>query len=354
MEKVVFAHSGGLDNLVCIHWLQENEFEVITFLAQLGQISYLAPMGETAVKLGANVANIADLRRKFINDFIMPAFHAQAIYENGYFLSAALSRPLIAEELVRIAEENNCCCIAHGARGIGNDHIRFENCIKSLNPALRIIAPIKELALHNAKDDIKYIKEHKLPVDLDKQALYNIESNIWGTNIQLGGNLPRTLDAPPRDTYIITTPVNETVDKPALIEIKFNQGIPVSIDKKKMDLLNIIETLNEIGGHNGIGRTDMIENKISGDKIREIYEAPAATILYTAYQTLSDMILPKEQIQFQPALSAKYAELVYNGLWLSPLKKALDGFFNEIYPRISGSVKIKLYRGTLEIIQRKI
>jgi len=352
MEKVIFAYSGGVDNLICIRWLQNNGFNVVTFLAQLGQITYLEPLGEKAVQLGATVAHIADLRRKFISDFILPAFHAQAIYDNGYLLSSALSRPLIAEELVRIAGEENCNTIAYGARGIGNDLVRFENCIHSLNNKLKIIAPLKELSLRTVKDDIAYIKKHDFQIDLGQHPLYNIESNLWGINI-LMGDLSHDWKIPPRDTYIITTPLMETLDNPTAMEIKFQQGIPISIDNKKMDLLSIIEMLNLIGGRNGIGRVDMIETKISGEKIREIHETPAATILYKAYSALTGLILPKELLHFQPIISSKYADLVYNGLWFSPLKQAMDKFFQEIYPRISGSVKLDIYKGNLSIIQRK-
>ena len=299
MEKVIFAFSGGMDNLICIHYLRNKGFNVITFLAQLGQLTYLEPLGEKAVNLGATVAHIADLRRKFIHDFILPALHAQAIYDNGYLLAAALSRPLIAEELVNIAEEEDCQHVAHGARGIGNDHIRFDNCIHNIAPHLKIISPLKELGLKTVKDDIKYIKKHSLQIDIAKQSLYNIESNIWGVNIQLGAVGHQWME-PQRDSFIITTPLMETLDKATSIEIKFDQGIPVSIGNKKMDLLEMIELLNNVGGRNAIGRIDMIENKISGEKIREIYEAPAATILYTAYQALSGLIMPKEVLSSSP------------------------------------------------------
>jgi len=352
MEKVIFAYSGGMDNLICIHYLQSKGFNVITFLAQLGQITYLEPLGEKAVNLGATVVHIADLRRKFIRDFILPALHAQAVYDNGYLLAAALSRPLIAEELVSIAEEENCKYVAHGARGIGNDHIRFDNCIRTIAPHLKIISPLKELELKNVKDDIKYIKKHNLQIDTAKQSLYNIESNIWGVNIQLGA-VGRQWIEPQRDSFIITTPLMETVDKVTSIEIKFEQGIPVSLDNKKIDLLEMIEALNKIGGRNAIGRMDMIENKISGEKIREIYEAPAATILYTAYQALSGLIMPKEVLQFQSTLSAKYAELIYQGAYSSPLKKALDKLFHELSQRITGSVKLTAYKGNLTVVDRK-
>jgi len=352
MEKVVFAYSGGVDNLICIHYLQNKGFDVITFLAQLGQITYLEPLGEKAVNLGATVAHIADLRRKFIHDFILPSLHALAVYDNGYLLAAALSRPLIAEELVNIAEEENCNYVAHGARGVGNDNTRFNNCISTLNPKLKIISPLIELELKTAKDDLKYIKKHGLQIDTGKQFLYNIESNLWGVNIQLGP-VGRHWTEPQRDSFIITTPLMETLDKATNIEIKFEQGVPTTLDNKKTDLLDIIEMLNNIGGRNAVGRMDMIENKISGEKIREIYEAPAATILYTAYAALCGLILPKEVLQFQSTVSTKYAELIYNGSCSSPLKKALDKFFSEISQRITGSVKLRIYKGNLTIIERK-
>ncbi|MDI6733196.1 MAG: argininosuccinate synthase [Planctomycetota bacterium] len=353
MQKVVFAYSGGVDDLICIHHLQNSGFNVITLLAQLGQVTYLEPLGERAVNLGATVTHIVDLRIKFIREYILPALHAQSMYDNGYLLSAALSRPLIAEELVRIADEENSIYVAHGARATGNDYIRFNNCIHALNPNLQIITPLKELNLYTIQDSIKYIKKFKLPLTYDKNFPYNAESNLWGVNIHLG-NLADEWSEPSRDSYIITTPVIETLDKTTTIKIKLEQGIPVSIDNKKMDLLNIIEMLNNIGGHSGIGRVDMIENKISGEKIRETYEAPAATILYTAYRTLCEMILPKETIHFFPILSSKYADLIYNGLCFSPLKKAMDSLFKELSIRITGSVKLKLYKGNLSVIDMRL
>lgn len=352
MEKVIFAYSGGTDNLICIYYLKKMGFNVITLLAQIGQIAYLEPLGENAVNLGATVAHIADLRRKFINDFILPALHAQAVYDNGYLLAAALSRPLIAEELVSIAEEENCFHVAHGARGIGNDHIRFNNCINNLSPHIKIISPLQELGLKTINDDNKYIKQNKIQIESGKQAPYNIESNLWGVNIQFGP-IGRAWQEPKRDSFIITTPAIEAPDRPRYVEIKFEQGIPVALDNKKIDLLSLIETLNSIGGQNAIGRVDMIENKISGEKIREVYEAPAATILYSAYRSLLDLLMPKDVLQFQPMLSAKYAELIYQGRCPSPLKKALDKFFSEISVRITGSVKLKAYKGSLKIIDIK-
>ncbi|MEW6026749.1 MAG: argininosuccinate synthase [Planctomycetota bacterium] len=352
MEKVVFAYSGGADNLICIHYLQSKGYNVITFLAQLGQLTYLEPLGEKAVNLGATVANISDLRRKFIHNFILPALQAQAVYDRGYLLAAALSRPLIAEEMVNIAAEENCRYVAHGARGVGNDHIRFNNCIHALNPDLKIISPLIELELQTTKDDIRYIKKNKLPIDTAKHSLYNIESNLWGVNIQLGPVGRHWLE-PARDSFIITTPLPETVDKATNIEIRFDQGVPAALDGKKTDLLEMIEMLNNIGGRNAVGRIDMIENKISGEKIREIYEAPAATILYAAYAALCGLILPKDVLQFFATVSNKYAEMVYNGLCSSPLKKALDKYFHELALRITGSVKLRIYKGNLTIIERK-
>jgi argininosuccinate synthase len=351
MEKVVFAYSGSPDNLICIYWLQNNGFEVITFLAQLGQVSYVEPLGEKAVNLGASVAHIADLRRRFINEFILPALHSLAVYDNGYLLAAALSRPLISEEVVRIAEEENCKYIAHGTRATDNDHIRFENCIRALNPNLNIIAPLKELSLRHRKDDLAYINKHNLPIDYTKFSFYNMESNLWGVSIQIGDT--HSSNDPLRDSYIITTPLIDTVDKATTIEIRFEEGIPVSLDTKKMDLLDMIELLNAIGGRNGVGRIDMVENKISGEKIKEIYEQPAATILYSSYRSLCELILPKEVVQFVPILSMKYAHLVYDGLWFSPLRCALDKFFHNLSLRITGSVKLKIYKGNLSVIERK-
>lgn len=351
MDKVVLAYSGGLDTSICVHWLQSVKgLKVITFMAQLGQVEYLEPLGEQAVQLGADTAYIADLRHRFIQDFILPCLRAGARYDAHYLLSAALTRPLISQELVRIAEEENCNYIAHGSRGFGNDHVRFNNCINALDPEIKIIAPLHELGLQTVSDDLKYAKTNNIPIESRRQVLYNLECNLWGCNVQLG-KPTEFWPMPPRDTYIMSVPTEESPEKATSLEVTFEHGMPTGLNNAKKDILELIEILNRIGGRNAIGRVDMVENKISGEKSREIYEAPAATILYTIYHALAQLILPKEQIHFQNILSQRYAHLVYHGEWFSPLRESLDAFFLTSAKLISGRVKLRLFKGKCAITE---
>jgi argininosuccinate synthase len=357
-KRVILAYSGGLDTTVCLHWLKEKGYKVITLIAQLGQIQYLEPTGEKALDLGAEGVHIVDLRRKFINDYIFPALKAEAQYESGYLLSSALTRPLIAQELIRIANEEGCSIIAHGARLVGNQYVRFENSINTLSPDINLIAPLKELGFKSIKDDLEYAKKHGLPQDRIKYTMYNIEQNLWGANIQLG-LVKKTTSEAPTDTYVMTTPVFEAQDKPTTIEIGFKKGEPVSMDGKMIEPLELITLLNKIGGRNAIGRTEIIENTISGEKSHEIYESPAATILYAAHHGLEEIILDKELLHYKKMLSQKLAELVYNGHWFTTLRQGLSNFFEYIQSSthggvgISGKVKLNLYRGIITVTGRK-
>lgn len=366
-ETVVLAYSGGLDTTICLHWLQQKGYKVITLLAQLGQHQYLEPDGEKALNVGAADVHIIDLRQRFIKDYIWPTLKANAKYESGYLLSSALTRPLIAEELIRIANDENCSFVAHGARGIGNEHIRFENSILTLDPArlaggpkIKIIAPLKELGLNSVKDDVDYARNNHLPLERIKYTLYNMEENLWGLNIHLGSitDVQTVKKEPkwetPSDTYIITTPIMETSDTPIILEITFRKGEPTQLDAKKMNSLELINLLNRIGGRTAIGRWEMIEHKISGEKTLEVYEAPAATILYKAHQALEEIALDKELLHYKNSLSQKYGELVYDGFWFSPLRHALDKFFEYTQQSVTGSVKMKLLKGNMTVIGRKL
>jgi argininosuccinate synthase len=350
MNKVVLAYSGGTDTSICVHWLQSKGLKVITFMAQLGQLEYLEPLGEKAVQLGAETAYIADLRHRFIKEFILPCMKAGARYESDYLLSSALTRPLISQELIRIANEEDCRYIAHGSRGFGNDYARFNNCINALNSELEIIAPLKELNLQTINDDLKYAQKHNIILENHQQVLYNIECNLWGCNIQLG-RLDESWQIPPRDTYIMTIPVEESPDKATTMEITFEKGEPVALNNAKKDYLELIEILNKIGGRHAIGRSDTIENKISGDKSREIYESPAASILYNAFHAIAQLILPKDLLHFQTTLSHRYSQLVYQGDWFSPLREAMDAFFYASAEKINGKIKMKLFKGNCIVLE---
>lgn len=345
MAKVALAYSGKLDTTICVHWLRDVKgMKVYTFSANLGQFENLEPLAERAVELGASAAHIADLRETFVKNFIFPCIRANAEYESGYFLFSALSRPLISRELIKVAQEEGCDYVAHGSRCIGNDIVRFENCLKAIAPDISIITPLRELSLNSPQDDLKYAEEHGIGVDSVKQTMYNAEQNIWGSNIQ-ARNLRDPWEEIPDAAYLITTSPVEAPSKVTVIEIKFNEGLPVAVDGEDLSPVKLVDLLNRIGGRNAIGRYDVIENRLADVKTRELYEAPAATILYTAHKALESVTLEKDLIHFKEPISRKYAELIYEGKWFSPFRESLDAFFAGFQKRVSGKVRLKLYKG---------
>ncbi|MBI4563939.1 MAG: argininosuccinate synthase [Planctomycetes bacterium] len=353
MTKVALAYSGGLDTIICTHYLRHVKgMKVYTFSANLGQPEYLEPLAEQAVEMGASAANLADLREKFVNEFILPSLKAGAVYEEGYHLFSALARPLILQELVEIARQEGCDAIAHGSRGIGNDKIRLTNCSRALAPDLEILAPLEELGLRSPEDDIAYAQRHGLPFESVRQTLWNVEQNLWGCNVQLRGALD-TWDEPPRDTYIMTVPPSNAPNKPTTVELEFHQGRPVSLDGEELPLVKLIERLNSIAGRCAVGRFDIIEDRISGVKTRELYEAPAAAVLHAARRGLESITLEKDLISFKGRLSRAFAEQVYEGLWFSPLREGLDAFFSKISERVTGGVRVSLYRGSVAVTGRR-
>lgn len=349
MPKVALAYSGSLDTIICVHYLRHVKgMKVYTFSANVGQPEYLEPLAEQAVELGATAANLADLRERFIREFVYPSLLADAIYEQRYFLFSALARPLIVEELVQVAEEEGCDFIAHGSRGIGNDSLRLDRYIRTLSPDFEIIAPLQELGLKSPEDDLAYAKKHDIPVESERAVLYNVEQNLWGSNIQVPG-LTNTWDDIPRDTYFLTVPPMEAPDRPTEISIGFEKGIPVTIDGKEMRAPKLISELNRIGGRNAVGRFDVIENRLSGRKSRELYEAPAAAILHLSHRVLEGLTLEKEALHFKGVLSQKYAELVYEGDWFLDTRKALDDFFRRLNERVTGEVRLMLFKGATNV-----
>lgn len=353
MAKVALAYSGSLDTTVCVHYLRHAKgMKVYTFSANLGQPEYLAPLAEAAVEIGAAAAHLADLREKFARDFIFPCIRANAVYEQGYFLFSALSRPLIVEELVKIAEEEGCEAIAHGSRGIGNDMLRIENCIRAIAPSLRVHTPLVELGHRSPLDDLEYARRNRLPSENVRQTVLNVEQNLWGNNIQLR-DVKDTWEEPPKDTYILTVPPSEASAKPLVLEIGFEKGDPVSVDGEELPPVKLIDTLNKIGGRCAIGRFDVVENRISGLKTREIYESPAAAILLTAHRALESITLEREVLHFKDSLSQRYADLVYEGKWFLSVREGLDAFFGRINRDVTGTVRLSLCRGALMVTGRK-
>jgi len=352
IKKVVLAYSGGLDTSVAIKWLKENYCEeVITVVVNVGQQKDLEFIKEKAYKIGAVKSYIFDAKEEFAKKYVLPGLQAGAIYESSYPLATAYSRPLISKILVEIAEKEQAEAIAHGCTGKGNDQVRFEVSIAALNPKLQVIAPAREWGL-TREEEIEYAKKHQIPVPVDVNNPYSVDQNLWGRSIECGV-LENPWVEPPEEVYEWTVSPEKAPDKPTYLEIYFEKGVPKSLDGEKLSLVNLILKLNEIGGKNGIGRVDMVENRLVGIKSREIYECPAATILLKTHQALEGLVSPRELSHFKQLISQKYAELTYYGLWYSPLRYALDGFVKVIQEKVTGTIKVKLFKGNCVVVGRK-
>jgi len=353
IKKIVLAYSGGLDTSVILHWLKEKyKAQVITYTANLGQGERLEAIKEKAKKTGASKVYIEDVRREFCKDYVSPALQAGALYEGKYPLATALARPLITRGLVKIAEKEGAEAIAHGCTGKGNDQVRFEVTAKALNPEITILAPVREWELSSREEEIKYAQEHKIPVEISKESPYSIDRNLWGVSIECG-SLEDIWKQPPSDSYQITKSPQEAPDEPAYLKIEFEKGIPSGLNGKEYDPVTLIEKLNLIGGVNGVGRIDLLENRLIGIKSREIYEAPAAVILHLAHKELERLTLDKDTFHFKELIAQKYSELIYNGLWYSPLREALDEFITQTQKVVTGEIKLMIYKGNCEVVGRK-
>lgn len=352
MKKVILAYSGGLDTSCAVRWLTDQGYKVICFMADLGQGEDFAAPEQRAYAAGATKVYIKDLQDEFIEDFIIPALKANAVYEGKYLLSTALGRPLIAKYLVEIAHKEKAGIVAHGCTGKGNDQVRFEVTVGILDHDLEIIAPVREWEFKSREDEIEYAKKHNIPIEVTKKKPYSIDRNLWGVSIE-AGVLEDLEQEPPEDAYLITKGPTYISSYPKYIDVYFEKGVPKKIDGKTCKLKNLIAQLNEIGAVYGVGRADLIENRLVGIKSREIYEAPAATILYTAHRELESLVIDRELAHFKETVSLKYAELVYYGLWYSSLKEALDSFVNSTQKYVTGSIKLKLFKGNCIPVGRK-
>ncbi|MBI4982191.1 MAG: argininosuccinate synthase [Candidatus Omnitrophica bacterium] len=356
MKKVILAYSGGLDTSCIVRWLVDRGYEVICFVADLGQGlgkgEDLKKIEERAKAAGASKVYIKDLQDEFIDDFIVPALKAGAIYEGKYLLATALGRPLIAKHLVDIAHKEKAQAVAHGCTGKGNDQVRFEVTVNILDPKLEILAPVREWEFKSREEEIEYALSNNIPIDVTKKKPYSIDRNIWGISIE-AGVLEDLEQEPPEDAYLITKSQNHASGYPKYLEITFEKGVPKKIDGKAYSLKDLIIYLNEVGGCYGVGRADLVENRLVGIKSREIYEAPAGTILYTAHKELESLVFDRELAHFKEIITLKYSELVYYGLWYSSLKTALDGFVNVTQKQVSGKIRLKLFKGTCVAVSRK-
>ncbi len=352
MKKVVLAYSGGLDTSCAIKWLQDKGYDVIAMIADVGQGEDFDAIKERALQTGASKVHVLNLQKEFVSDYVFPAIRANAIYENKYLLATALSRPLIAKHQVQIAHKEKASAVAHGCTGKGNDQVRFETTIRLLDPSLEHIAPVRVWEFKTRDEEIDYAKKHKIPVSVTKKSPYSIDINLYGRSIECG-ILEDPWAEPPEEIYHYTISPEKAPNKPTYIEIDFKDGTPVSLDGKDYQPLDLIKKLNEVGGNNGVGRVDAIENRLVGIKSREIYENPAGLILYLAHQELESLVLDRETAHYKQLISPKYAQLIYNGLWETPLKKQLDAYINETQKNVTGTVRLKLYKGNCIVVGRK-
>ncbi|NQU42429.1 argininosuccinate synthase [bacterium] len=353
IKKCALAYSGGLDTSVIIRWLIENYgCEVVAFSADLGQGEDLEPLRQKAIDTGASKIIIEDLREEFCQDFLTPSIHANSLYEGKYPLATALGRPLIAKWLVDVARKEGADAIAHGCTGKGNDQVRFEVVTTALGPELKCLAPLREWELKTRDEEIEYAKKHKIPVKATAAKPYSLDSNLWGTSIECGV-LEDPAAEPPEDAWQNTTSPLNAPDKPQEIEIGFDKGTPNRLNGKSMKMSRLIEELNKIGGGHGVGRIDMVENRLVGIKSRELYEAPAAQILIFAHKELEAICLDRELVHFKPHLEVKFAELAYYGLWFSPLREAISAFMTLTQKHVTGTVRLKLYKGSVSVTGRE-
>ena len=351
-EKIALAYSGGLDTSVMIKWLKDKyDAEIVAVTGNLGQQKEVENLEEKAIATGASGFSFLDLRKEFVTNYIWPALKAGALYEDVYPLATALGRPLLAKALVDVALAENCTMLAHGCTGKGNDQVRFEVTFASLAPHLKVLAPLREWELTSREAEIAYAQQHNIPVSATKKSPYSIDENIWGISIECGV-LEDPMVSPPEDAYQITTAPEKAPDKAAVIDIEFEQGVPVALDGRKMDGLDLIMALNRVGASHGVGRLDMIENRVVGIKSREIYEAPAANILHFAHRELERLTLEKTVFQYKNTVSQDYANLIYNGTWFSPMREAFDGFVEATQKNVTGLVRVKLFKGSVTLLGR--
>ncbi len=352
-NRVVLAYSGGVDTSVCISYLKHEwgVKEVITLAADLGQGDELEPIREKALKSGADKSLVADLKADFIKDYAFPAIQANALYENRYPLSTALARPLIAKALVDAAEEYDADAVAHGCTGKGNDQVRFDVSIAALNPKLKVLAPAREWGM-SREETIAYGEKFGIESPVKKSSPYSIDRNALGRSIE-AGPLEDPWNEPLEEIYAMTRAIADTPDEPEYLEISFEQGIPVSLNGDTLEPLALVETLNEIVGRHGYGRIDMVENRLVGIKSREIYEAPALMALILAHRELESLTLTADVTHYKRGIEETYSQLVYNGLWYSPLKLALDAFVEQTQSRVSGVTRLKLFKGQATVVGRK-
>jgi len=352
MNKVVLAYSGGLDTSVAIRWIQENyDAEVIAVAVDIGEEKDYAAIQKKATDVGAVSSRLVDAKEEFVRDFVFPALKANAVYENKYLLATAIARPLIAKIVTQVAQEEGADTVAHGATGKGNDQVRFEVSFGALNPSLKVVAPAREWGM-TREEEIEYARRHGIPIPVDVDSPYSVDVNLWGRSIECGV-LEDPSQEPPEEVFQWTVSPQNAPDTPTFVEIGFEKGIPVSLDGRRMDGVALIEELNKIGGANGVGRVDMMENRLVGIKSREIYECPAGTILTAAHREIEALTIDRETMHFKQLVELKFSELAYYGLWFSDLRKAIAAFIDTTQENVTGNVTMKLFKGSCTVAGRR-
>ncbi|MHB8881046.1 MAG: argininosuccinate synthase [Thermodesulfovibrionales bacterium] len=353
VKKIVLAYSGGLDTSVAIKWLKETyHAEVIAFCADLGQGEDLKAVKQKALKTGASKVYVEDLREEFARDYVFPMLRGNAVYEGTYLLGTSIARPLIAKKQIDIAVKESADAVAHGATGKGNDQIRFELTCYALKPDIKIIAPWREWSFNSRESLIAYSRRHGIPVTATKKKPYSTDMNLFHISYE-GGVLEDPWNEPPSDMYTMTTPLEKTPDRAEYLEIGFSQGDPVSVNGKKLSPAKLLQKLNETGGRHGVGRVDIVENRYVGMKSRGVYETPGGTILHAARKAVESLTLDREVKHLMDGLMPRYAEMIYYGFWFSPERIALQQMIDNIQKKVTGTVRLKLYKGNCLVVGRK-
>ncbi len=352
MERIVLAYSGGLDTSVAIAWLAEKyAAEVIAVTLDLGQGRELTDVRERALAVGAARAHVLDVRDEFAREYILPALQAGALYEDRYPLATALGRPLIARKLVEVARMEGATTIAHGCNGKANDELRLELGVRALDPSMKLLAPARSWGMSRA-EEIEYAKARRIPIPSTVDSPYTVDTNLWGRSIERGV-LEDPWQESPEDIYALTRSPQSCPNEPAYVEVEFEQGVPLRANGIEMPLVELIESIEIIAGAHGVGRIDMVENATSGVKSREIYEAPAAVVLHTAHSELEKLVIPRDLERLAHDMGRAYADLAYNGRWFSPTREAIDAFMATIQPRVTGAVRLKLFKGDCRVVGRR-
>jgi argininosuccinate synthase len=352
-KRVVLAYSGGLDTSVILRWLIERyHCEVIAFCADLGQGEELLPVRDKALRTGARSVHIVDLREEFVRDFVFPMLRANAVYEGGYLLGTSIARPLIARAQVEIAQREGADAVAHGATGKGNDQVRFELTYAALAPSLTVIAPWREWELTSRSALMEFARRHDIPVPVTSERPYSTDRNLFHVSYE-GGILEDPWAAPPDKMFLLTSAPEDAPDVPAEITVEFERGDPVAVDGRRLGPVSLLERLNRLGGEHGIGRVDLVENRFVGMKSRGVYETPGGTIVHVARRALESLTLDREVLHLRDSLVPRYAEMIYYGFWYAPERQALQGFMDECAREVTGTVRLKLYKGNVTVTGRQ-